>query len=421
MLGRYNGKVVFVNANGLEGELVDIQIVEEKKDYIVGKILNIQESSIQRVSSICKYGQLCGGCQWQHIDYSAQLKFKEQILLEQLTRIGGFKQPHIMPVIGMENPWEYRSRSRFILKTVANGFSLGFYQAGTKNIVDIDYCHLLSQEMNEGYVAVRNAIATRLNKFHAHCAVEIRHFEGGTSDNGVMVFFVTSPEFHLPLSAVARELQDIPVIKGVHQLVVDKNQSPILETYFGPSIFTYSLEGLSFQAQPTSFFQINLGQAQRLFSEALRLLLPQKNQQILDGHCGVGVLSLLAAREAKGVVGIDVATTSISDAEKNSQNNGIKNVQFLCNDLKQAVSMMTTPQFDSVILNPPRDGVEKHTLHWLLETKPAKIVYVSCNPTTLSRDMKILCQGGYSLTVVQPVDMFPQTYHVESIALLESV
>ena len=139
----------------------------------------------------------------------------------------------------------------------------------------------------------------------------------------------------------------------------------------------------------------------------------------LDGHCGVGVLSLLAAREARNVVGVDVVISSISDAEKNSRNNGIKNVRFLCHDLKQAVSRITTPQFDSVILNPPRDGVEKYTLHWLLETKPARIVYISCNPTTLSRDMKILHQGGYSLTVVQPVDMFPQTYHVESIALLE--
>jgi len=414
VLGRYNGKVVFVDADGLEGELVDIQIVEEKKDYIVGKILNIQESSPQRVSSKCKYEQLCGGCQWQHIDYSAQLRFKEQILREQLIRIGGFKQPHIMPIIGMENPWGYRSRSRFILKTVSKGFSLGFYQAGTRAVIDIDYCHLLSQEMNEGYAAVRTVIAAKFDKFHAYCAVEIKSF-----GDGVLVFFVTSPKFQLSLSEAAQELQGIPVIKGVHQLVVDENQASILKTYFGPAISTYSLEGLSFQVQPTSFFQINLNQAQRLFSNALQLLLPQKNQRILDGHCGVGVLSLLAAREARNVVGVDVVISSISDAEKNSRNNGIKNVRFLCHDLKQAVSRITTPQFDSVILNPPRDGVEKYTLHWLLETKPARIVYISCNPTTLSRDMKILHQGGYSLTVVQPVDMFPQTYHVESIALLE--
>ncbi|MDI6793837.1 MAG: 23S rRNA (uracil(1939)-C(5))-methyltransferase RlmD [bacterium] len=414
VLGRYKGKVVFVDANGLEGELVDIRIVEEKKDYLVGNILNIQEPSPQRISPICKHFRLCGGCQWQHIDYLSQMRFKEQILREQLIRIGGFKQPHIMPVIGMENPWEYRSRSRFILKTVSNGFALGFYQAGTRDVVDIDYCHLLSREMNEGYAAVRNVIAAKFDKFQAYCAVEIRSF-----GDGVLVFFITSPKFHPSLSGVAQGLQGISVIKGVHQLVVDKNQAPVLKTYFGPAISTYSLEGLSFQAQPTSFFQINLDQAQRLFSQSLRLLLPQKNQWIFDGHCGVGVLSLLAAREAKGVVGIDVAISSISDAEKNSRNNGIKNVSFLCHTLKQVVSRITTPRFDSVIFNPPRDGVERYILHWLTETKPARIVYISCDPTTLSRDMKILHQGGYSLTVVQPVDMFPQTYHVESIAVLE--
>lgn len=242
VLGRYNGKVVFVDADGLEGELVDIQVAQEKKDYIVGNILKVQEPSPQRVASICKYGQVCGGCQWQHINYSAQLRFKEQILREQLVRIGGFKQPQVMPVIGMENPWGYRSRSRFILKTVSNGFAMGFYQAETRNIVDIDYCHLSSLEMNEGYAAVRTAIAARLNKFHAHCAVEIKSF-----GDGVMVFFVTSPKFHLPLAEVAKELQGVPVIKGVHQLVVDKTSQPFWKHILGSQYLPILLKGLAFR------------------------------------------------------------------------------------------------------------------------------------------------------------------------------
>ncbi|MFH1860570.1 MAG: 23S rRNA (uracil(1939)-C(5))-methyltransferase RlmD [bacterium] len=424
VLGRDNGKVVFVNA-GIEGELVDVQIIEEKKDYLVGNILKLHEPSSQRVLPICKHAQLCGGCQWQHIDYLAQLRFKEQVVQEQLVRIGKFKQPHIMPVIGMEHPWGYRSRSQFILKTVSDGFAMGFYQAGTRNVVDIDYCHLISKKMNEGYAVVRKVVAARLSRFHAYCAVEIKAFE-----DGVNIFFLTSPKFHLNLDDVSSLLKQFSVIKGVHQLVVDKNHLPVLKTYFGSAISTYSVEGLTFHVQPGSFFQVNLSQAQRLFSQSFQLLSPQKDFSILDGHCGVGVLSLLAAKKAKNVVGVDVAASSINDANTNARLNNIKNVHFLQNTLTQAIDRLKKPaasrgasisfRFDSIILNPPRDGItEKRVLNFLLEIKPARIVYISCNPTTLARDIRVLCQDNYSLVSVQPVDMFPQTYHVESVALLE--
>ena len=422
-LGRYEGRVVFVNA-GIEGELVDVMIVEEKKDYLVGNILNIQEASPQRVSPICKYAQLCGGCQWQHVDYLAQLRFKEQVIQEQLARIGKFKQPHIMPIIGMEHPWGYRSRSQFILKTVPDGFAMGFYQAGTRNVVDIDYCHLISKEMNEGYATVRKVVAEKLSKFHAYCAVEIKAFE-----DGVIIFFITSPKFHLNLDDVSFSLKQFPVINGMHQLVVNKNHLPVLKTYFGSTISTYSIEGLTFHVQPGSFFQVNISQAQKLFSQAFRLLSPQKDFSVLDGHCGVGVLSLLAAREVRNVVGVDVAASSIIDANENARINNMKNVHFIQNTLTQAIDGLRksavigagiSSRFDSVILNPPRDGItEKRVMDFLLETKPARIVYISCNPTTLARDIRVLCQDNYSLVLVQPVDMFPQTYHVESIALLE--
>lgn len=417
-LGKYKGKVVFVNG-GMEGELVDIRITEQKRDYLRGNIIEIIQPSSQRVSPLCKHFGLCGGCQWQYIDYSQQLRFKEKIVYDQLVRIGGFDRPEIMPIIGMEFPWQYRNKARFIVKTTHQGFTIGFHQIGTRDVVDIDYCHLISKQMNEGYSVLRKVIKERFKPFYAYCAVEIKAL-----DEGIMVFFITSPKFHLNLGEIVEAIQNIPIIKGIHHLIVDKNELATLTTYFGSQMLTYALEGITVQAQPTSFFQINLLQAQKLFKETIRLLNPQESHQVLDGHCGVGTLTLLIAQKAKEVIGVDISASSINDARMNALLNQIKNVHFLQNSLKQAIVQLDNfnsgGKFDSVILNPPRDGIiERQVIQWLLQTKPAKIIYISCNPTTLARDLKLLCQGSYSLNAVQPVDMFPQTYHVESIASLQ--
>ncbi|MEK7275069.1 MAG: 23S rRNA (uracil(1939)-C(5))-methyltransferase RlmD, partial [Candidatus Desantisbacteria bacterium] len=346
--------------------------------------------------------------------------FKEKIVYDQLTRIGGFDNIKIMPIIGMEFPWQYRNKARFVVKTTNHGFAIGFYRIGTRDVVDIDYCHLISKQMNEGYAALRKIIKENFQMFHAYCAIEIKAL-----DEGIIVFFITSPNFHLNLAKIIDKIQDIPVIKGIHHLVVDKNESFSRAVYFsGNSTFTYSLKDIIVQAQAASFFQINLIQAQKLFKETIRLLNPQENDYILDGHCGVGTLTLLVAQKAKEVIGVDISTSSINDAMLNALFNQIKNVHFLRDSLKQAITRLgnlsSGGRFDAVILNPPRDGiVEKQVIQWLLQTKPAKIVYISCNPATLARDLKLLCQGGYSLNMVQPVDMFPQTYHVESIASIQ--
>ncbi|MFH1562253.1 MAG: 23S rRNA (uracil(1939)-C(5))-methyltransferase RlmD [Nitrospirota bacterium] len=423
-LGRHEGKVVFVSG-GIEGELVDIQITEQKKDYLRGNVIKLIQPSEQRVAPLCKYFGLCGGCQWQYIDYFQQLRFKEKIIYDQLVRIGRFDRPEIMPIIGMEFPWQYRNKARFIVKTTNQGFTIGFYQIGTRDVVDIDYCHLISKQMNEGYAVLRQVIKERFKPFQAYCAVEIKAL-----DEGIMVFFITSPKFHLNLEKLVEEIQNIPIIKGIHHLVVDENKSSTLTTYFGPSTITYSLEDITVQAQSTSFFQINLTQAQKLFKETIRLLNPQETHQVLDGHCGVGTLTLLIAQKAKEVIGVDISAASINDAKKNALLNRIENVHFLQNSLNKAIVQWDNGsmgqllnkgyKFDSVILNPPRDGiVEKQILQWLLQTKPSKIIYISCNPTTLARDLKFLCEGDYSLNIVQPVDMFPQTYHIESIVSIQ--
>ena len=421
-LGRYEGKVVFVNG-GIDGELVDVQVIRQKKDYLKGNVVRIIHPSEQRTAPLCKYFDICGGCQWQHIDYPQQLRFKQQIVHDQLTRIGGLDNLNVLPIIGMEFPWQYRNRARFVVKTANHGFTIGFYRIGTRAVVDIDYCHLISEQMNEVYAALRKIIKEKFKPFHAYCAIEIKAL-----DEGIMVFFITSPNFHFDLTKIMEEMKNIPMIKGGHHLVVNKDESSLRTAYsFGKSTSTYSFEDIIVQAQAASFFQINPIQAQRLFKETLRLLNPQENDYILDGHCGVGALTLLIAQKVREIVGVDISLSSIDDAKRNALSNQMKNVRFLQDSLKQAITQLddldSECKFDAVILNPPRDGiVEKEVIQWLLQTKPTSIIYISCNPATLARDIKLLCQEGvYSLNMVQPVDMFPQTYHVETIASIQSV
>jgi 23S rRNA (uracil1939-C5)-methyltransferase len=411
-----NNKIIFVN-QGLPGELVEVKIVERKRDYLIGEIINIVEPSdkFRRISPVCKYFGICGGCQWQHIDYQQQLVFKEEIVKEQFIRIGKISQPQVTSIIGTDTPWGYRNKSKFIVRAVDNKFIIGFHRNTTRGVVDVEYCHLLPQIANQVYEAVRIAVKKHLKPFRYYCGLEIK-----TSDTGVIISFLTSPKFQDRFDNVANELQDVSIIKGLHHIIMHKKARYEVVTYFGTPVAVYHINNLTFQVQPPSFFQINISQAQKLFNKAVEFIAPEKHHQILDAYCGVGVLSLLTAGLVDKVVGVDISETSIKDAKWNAQLNNINNVYFFQSKMKKAVRELKEYQFNSVILNPPREGiVEKKVFRWLADNKPPKIIYISCNPTTLARDLSILCDIGYSISTIQPVDMFPQTYHVEDIAVLE--
>lgn len=413
-LGRHGRKAVFVSG-GIAGEVVEVEVLEEKADYCLGRVARLLEPSPSRVEPRCPLFGQCGGCHWQHIDYSAQLRFKEQILGEQLRRIGGFADPSLLPILGMEEPWHYRHKSRFGLRTVGERVLLGYYRPGTRQPVELEGCPILEAHINALYAKLRDEFKQWLRPFRGFCTVEVR-----SSPEGAQVLMNTSTRFQQGLARVVEGLRELPFVKGVHHRLLRRGVSPRYTTYFGdPSIF-YTIGGWRFQVQPTSFFQVNLRQAERLFPRAIELL-KISGGPILDGYCGVGVLTLMASKSAGEVVGVDSVPSAIEDAERNAQLNGVENATFIEGLFQDRLAQLKGQRWDGVILDPPREGVVvKKALRQLAKIGPAKILYISCNPTTLARDCRRLCDGGYTLRLVQPVDMFPHTYHIEGIALLES-
>ena len=412
-LGHHEGKAVFIEG-GIAGEEVEVEILEEKTDFIVAKLARILESSPRRGEPRCPLFGQCGGCHWQHIDYPAQLHFKEQILAEQLKRIGGFERPEILPMIGMEQPWHYRHKARFGLRTVGDTVSLGFYKPGTRHPVEIEDCPILNNQINVVYRRLRDEFAYHLQPFKGFVTVEIR-----SSSEGTQILINTSIKYQQSLDSIVNSVKELAVVKGFHHRILRRHASLEYTTYFGDPFIVYTMGGLKFQVQPTSFFQVNLKQAKTLFAKAIEMM-DIGGGSIVDAYCGVGVLTLMASRYADKVLGIEVAPSAIEDAKRNAELNGTNNATFREGLFQDLLPQLAEEVWEGVILDPPREGiVVKKALRRLIEFRPAKILYISCNPTTLARDCRLLCEGGYRLCRVQPIDMFPHTYHIEALALLD--
>ncbi|UCE18809.1 MAG: 23S rRNA (uracil(1939)-C(5))-methyltransferase RlmD [Gemmatimonadota bacterium] len=412
-LGQHEGKAVFV-AGGIAGEEVDVEIIAEKTDYCLGKALRILKPSPARVEPPCTSFGDCGGCHWQHIDYPTQLKFKEQILAEQLRRIGGFEDPTILDIIGMEEPWHYRHKSRFGLRTVGTTVTLGFYKPGTRQPVELADCPILESHISQAYAKLKDDFKRFFSPFQGFCTVEVR-----SSPHEAQILINTSSRFQGRLDEVVDGLRTLPFVKGVHHRILRKNAPLQYKTLFGDPFITYTMGEWKFQVQPTSFFQVNIRQAERLFSRAMELM-EIKGGRILDGYCGVGVLTLMASKSAEETVGIEVVPSAIEDARRNGVLNGVKNARFLEGLFQNMLPQLAQESWEGIMLDPPREGVVvKKTLRRIAQLRPPKILYVSCNPTTLARDCRRLREGGYTLRLIQPIDMFPHTYHIEALALLE--
>ena len=412
-LGHREGKAVFVTG-GIAGEEVEAEILEEKTDYCLGRAIRVLKPSPDRVEPRCTAFGECGGCHWLHIDYPAQLRFKEHILAEQLRRIGGFEEPTILPIIGMDEPWHYRHKSRFGLRTVGETVSLGFYKPGTRQPVELASCPILESHIFETYARLRDDFKKFIRPFKSFCTVEVR-----SSPEETQVLINTSSMFRENLDKVVDSTKKLPFVTGIHHRVLRRNAPLQYRTLFGDPVITYTIGERSFQVQPTSFFQVNIRQAEFLFSRAIELM-KIEGGRILDGYCGVGVLTFMASKGADEVVGVEIVPSAIEDAKKNAELNSVTNVTFVEGLFQDVLARLGEESWDGIILDPPREGVVvKRALRRIAQLQPPKILYVSCNPTTLARDCRRLCEGGYTLRCVQPIDMFPHTYHIEAIALLE--
>ncbi|HYU19640.1 MAG TPA: class I SAM-dependent RNA methyltransferase [Chloroflexota bacterium] len=395
-IGRAEGQVVFV-PYGLPGEEVEVELVEDKGDYARGVIVELIKASPERAEPPCPYFGTCGGCQWQHAAYPAQLRYKRQIVAEQLRRIGAFEDAarYVLPTIGMQEPWHYRNHARF---TVGRRFGeLCFTRAGTRRLLRIDHCRLMHPRINETLAQLQG----RFTGFRAH-QIAIR------------------------------------VGANTGEQLVNPRLDPAPDVPSGQTELHEELLGRRFRIASPAFFQVNtrrerrdaptgatrfaelipadgLSIAETLILVVLDLLDPQLEDVFVDAYCGVGTFSALMAPYAREVIGIEESSAAIEDARANCAD--LSNVRFIQGKTEELLPKLEE-RVDKVILDPARVGCERAVLDALLEARPRRIVYVSCDPSTLARDLAILRQGGFTLHSVQPIDMFPQTYHVESVSLL---
>lgn len=441
-LARVDGKVLFV-PQCIPGDVVDVRLTRKRSGYMEGIVVNMVKPSPLRVEPFCKHYGVCGGCKWQALPYELQLKYKQQQVVDQLTRIGHLQLPEITTILGSEEIENYRNKLEFTFSnrrwllsgedpeaiSPTERLGLGFHISGFfDKVLDIRECHLQAEPSN----AIRNfvreyAIENGLSFFDLREQVGyLRNMIVRTASNGdvmlIMVFFYED-------EALRRGLLDalvakFPQITSLHYVINGKKNDSISDLpcvrYYGEDCIYDTMEDIRFRISPKSFYQTNSKQAYRLYS-VVREFADLKGDEVLyDLYTGTGTIGLFLSGKAKKVVGIEYVQEAIDDAKINAANNGITNSHFYAGDMKD----MLTGKFieenghpDIVVLDPPRAGIHPDVAAVLLEAAPERMVYVSCNPASQARDLAILCQK-YEITAVRPVDMFPHTHHVENVVAL---
>lgn len=428
-VGRIGGLAVFVDS-ALEGETVELKIIKLKKTYAVGKMVNIIKPSPHRTTPFCGSYNRCGGCNLQHMDYNAQLDFKTRLVRDSLERIGGLKDVYIHEAIGMKNPYNYRNKAQYPVAFVDGRIITGFYQAHSHNVVYSKDCGIQDVLSNKVREAVGEFIEEKDISAYDELSGEglVRHIltRVGFNTGEVMVVLVINGGSIPHADELVTSLTDkIPSVKSIYLNVNKENTNIILGRknikLFGEDAISDVIGGYRFLISPHSFFQVNPVQTEVLYSKALEYAALTGTETLFDLYCGTGTISLYMSAKARMVYGVEVVEEAVSDAQRNSVLNGVSNVEFIAGEVEKAVPLLYDKgiRADVVVLDPPRKGCDESLLSLLVEMQPERIVYVSCNPATLARDLKYLDGQGYKAQEAQPVDMFPWTGHVEAAILLQ--
>jgi 23S rRNA (uracil1939-C5)-methyltransferase len=442
-IGKHEGKVVFVPFTA-PGDKVDVRVLKDRRNHTDAGLLKIQQPSSLRIDPVCKHFQTCGGCKWQHVPYSEQLKFKETQAKEQLLRIGKLEVKEWLPVAGCTSPYEYRNKMEYTFshkrwmtteeimsgEEIKNPEALGFHIPGKfDKILDIDECHLMDKKHNEIRNEIkRYAIENKLSFFNVY------EFTGAlrnvmiriTSKGEWMVLMIFGEPMNEKLKNLMEHLASrFPFINSLLYVINQKKNDTYgdlkIETFKGQDHIMENFEHLQFKISPKSFFQTNSDQALKLYRITKDFAQLTGNELVYDLYTGTGSIACFVADQAKKVIGIEYVEDAIKDAKINSDLNGITNTDFYAGDMKDILNdhfITTHGKPDVIITDPPRAGMHEDVVKKMLEIAARKIVYVSCNPATQARDLAILSEK-YSILKSQPVDMFPHTHHVENVVLLE--
>lgn len=428
-VGKYQGFTVFVKG-ALPEETVKVKIVTVKKNYAVGSIIELVQASADRVEPMCPVYKECGGCQLQHLSYTGQLQVKWQQVKDALQRIGHL-DVEVLPVIGCNDPWNYRNKMQFPAAAGAEGkINIGCYAAATHSVIDTGSCMIQKEANNQVLQAVRKWMQQyQISAYDEKTGKGlVRHVMGrvGVHSGQVMAVIITAA-YDIPYKKELIEIlqNDVAGLVSVIQNINKKATNIIMgsktKVLYGSATIKDSLGALSFNISAQSFFQVNSEQAEKLYNKALEYAALTGRETVIDVYCGTGTISLYMARHAKKVYGIEIVAPAIDDAKQNAVDNNCDNAEFILGDAAEKLPELLQEgvQPDVIILDPPRAGCEERVLQAIAGVKPQRIVYVSCNPASLARDLAYLKERGYKTVVAQPVDMFSMSSHIETVVWLE--
>ena len=426
-IGKYEGFTVFVEG-GLIQDKVKVRINKSKKNYAVGDIVEIIEKSPFRVDRICSDDlKDCGGCQIQELDYNKQLELKTNEVKQVISRIGKLENVEIHETIGMQSPCRYRNKAQFPIQNINGSTAIGFYKKKSHDVIPTDMC-VIQHDINDKIIKI---IKTYIQAYNVsiynettHTGV-LRHLvtKVGFTTNEVMVVLVANGTNLPHLNELASVLKEN--ILGFKTLVLNVNKAKtnvILgkenKVIYGNGKINDYIGDLVFEISPLSFFQVNPVQTEVLYNKALEYAELKENDTVFDIYCGIGSISLFLAQKATKVYGIEIVEDAIKDAKINAKLNNLNNVEFYVGKAEEVVPKMYSEgkTANVVVVDPPIKGCDEKVLDTIVSMKPDRVVYVSCNPSTLARDLAYLDERGYKCVEIQPVDMFPHTMHVECCA-----
>ena len=428
-VGRIEGFTVFADG-ALFGEQVEVKIIKLNKTYAVGKLMYILKPSANRVTPFCEAYKRCGGCSLQHLNYDGQLAYKTNLVRENISRIGKLEDVTVRETIGMHPPFKYRNKAQYPVSNVNGAVVTGFYARHSHDVIDSKECGIQDETSD----MVRKIVKEFINKKKIPVYDEstgkglVRHVmtRAGFKTGEMMVALVINGNT-LPYSQelIERLVSGLPAIKSICLNINTERTNIILgerniKLYGNDTILDY-IGKYKFHISPLSFFQVNPVQTEVLYGKALEYAALTGSETVFDLYCGIGTISLFLSEKAKMVYGVEVMEDAVNDARRNAEINNIKNVEFMAGQVEKVIPVLYSQgiKADVVVLDPPRKGCDEELLRTITDMQPQRVVYVSCNPATLARDLKYLGENGYKTVEVQPVDMFPWTTHVECVIRIQ--
>lgn len=431
-IAKIDNKYPIFIEGALKGEKVKVRIVKVNKNFAYGKLIEVLEASEERVNPACNIYKRCGGCKLQHASYKAQLDFKWDRVKDCVSKIGKLDPSIVKYPLGMEEPWRYRNKVQLPIGLINGEVKIGFFAPRSHDIIDMESC-LIQDEIGDKVVKLTREWIEKFNIRPYNVDGEydekgiVRHImiRRGFTTNEVMVVLVTNGE-KLPHKEEFVDLmvKNIPGIKSVIQNINSKKTNVILglesKTLWGEDTISDYIGDFRFNISPLSFFQVNPTQTEVLYGKALEYAELTGNEEVFDAYCGTGTITLFLSQKAKKVYGVEIIPQAIDNAWINAKKNKVDNVEFFVGESEVVIPDLINKgvKADVVVVDPPRKGCDKKLLDAITNIDAKKIVYVSCDPSTLGRDLAILEENGYKTLEVQPVDMFPNTAHIENVAKL---